>query len=62
MWEDLLQEPGRRDKELVEWVNDQGLLLLNEWNIPTYQSHDGQTMLTLDLTFMNAAAQQADSV
>lgn len=62
MWEDLPREETRREKEFVDWIHEEGLIMMNERNVPTYQSHDGDSLSTLDLTFINGEAQRYDTV
>ncbi|KAF9516880.1 hypothetical protein BS47DRAFT_1360083 [Hydnum rufescens UP504] len=48
-------QPIPHAREAVEWLTLNGFNLLNRVDVPTYQSYDGVSLSTLDLTFVNTA-------
>jgi hypothetical protein len=52
-WECLDSRASRQANRTVEWLREHSYQLENNPNTLTYQSHDGQTLSTLDLTFLN---------
>lgn len=62
-WEVVLsQSEESRAAKTVEWLDQHGFLIHNSHGVPTYHSHDGRSISTLDLTFSNAQALTEDLV
>ncbi|KAI6015728.1 hypothetical protein PISMIDRAFT_93675, partial [Pisolithus microcarpus 441] len=54
--------PSPKAEMLVDWTLENGLVMLNEKGTPTFFSHDGRSLSTLDLTFANHAAVTEEAV
>lgn len=56
--------PNARANELVDWLEEQGYELENEWGAHMYFAfaYDGNTLYTIDLTFtmLNKVSKEQD--
>lgn len=50
LWSTTDRRPSAKAEALADWTFENGLVMLNEKGTPTYLSHDGASLSTLDLT------------
>lgn len=56
LWQSMAAEPTREARELVLWMQENGLTIVNEPDEPTYFSRHSTSRSVLDLTFVNQVA------
>ncbi|KAF9515035.1 hypothetical protein BS47DRAFT_1381701 [Hydnum rufescens UP504] len=61
-WHSTATNPSGLAREMVEWLTTNGFNLVNAQDIPTCQSFDGDSLSTLNLTFVNTAADEEGSL
>ncbi|KAI6135891.1 Endonuclease/exonuclease/phosphatase [Pisolithus thermaeus] len=62
LWSTTDYSPSAKAEALVDWMFENGFVILNDKGSPTYFSHDGMSLSTLDLTFANHAAITGEAV
>ncbi|KZV78522.1 hypothetical protein EXIGLDRAFT_783691 [Exidia glandulosa HHB12029] len=61
-WSLVNGAPRRQAREMVDWLRDRNFALANDFNEPTFASHDTGLLSVLDLVFYNPAAGRLDAV
>ncbi|KAG2159084.1 Endonuclease/exonuclease/phosphatase, partial [Suillus bovinus] len=62
LWSNTAENPNPRAEAFVDWLTDQGFIMLNERGATTYFAHDGESSSVLDLTFINNRAYELDTI
>ncbi|KZV80442.1 hypothetical protein EXIGLDRAFT_780923 [Exidia glandulosa HHB12029] len=61
-WETMNREPSALANATAEWLRENGFMLVNEPDAPTFHSHSTGKPSVLDLVFVNECAQREDTV
>lgn len=61
-WQEMDHEPCTAATQLAEWLQQHSFTIHNDYNVPTYVSHDGRFQTVVDLTCSNRMAENATPV